>query len=49
MSNKRKGQETVTGRWAKHLRPVGKRSFWKKERQTARRAERGANAASSKE
>jgi hypothetical protein len=32
MSNKPKGQLTVTGKWARHLRPTFKRVFWKGER-----------------
>jgi len=33
MSNKRKGQLTVSGEWARHLRPLLRRAFWKAERQ----------------
>jgi len=33
MSNKRKGQLTVSGEWHRHLRPVLRRAFWKGERQ----------------
>ena len=32
MANKRKGQLTSSGEWAKHLRKIGKRFFWKRER-----------------
>jgi predicted RNA binding protein YcfA (HicA-like mRNA interferase family) len=32
MSHKRADQITVSGEWAKHLRPHGKRAFWKAER-----------------
>ena len=32
MSHKRAHQVTVSGEWAKHLRPWGKREFWKAER-----------------
>ena len=32
MSHKRVDQITVSGEWAKHLRPYGKRAFWKAER-----------------
>jgi len=32
MSTKKKGQLTVDSEWRKHLRKVGKRFFWKKER-----------------
>jgi len=35
MSHKRRGQITVSGEWAKHLRPFLRRVFWKKERQAA--------------
>jgi len=33
MSHKREGQLTVSGEWAKHLRPYLRRAFWKAERQ----------------
>jgi len=33
MSHKRKGQLTVSGEWARHLRPYLRRAFWKQERQ----------------
>jgi len=33
MAHKRKGQLTVTGEWAHHLRPLLRRVFWKGERQ----------------
>ncbi len=36
MSNKKKGQLTMTGRWAKHLRKAFKRAFWKGERQAGK-------------
>jgi predicted RNA binding protein YcfA (HicA-like mRNA interferase family) len=32
MSHKRAHQVTVSGEWARHLRPYGKRAFWKAER-----------------
>lgn len=32
MAHKRKGQLTVTGEWAKHLRKFWRRQFWKGER-----------------
>jgi hypothetical protein len=32
MSHKRKGQLTVASEWRKHLRKIGKRFFWSKER-----------------
>jgi len=35
MSHKRRGQITVSGEWAKHLRPFLRRVFWKKEREAA--------------
>jgi hypothetical protein len=36
MAHKRKGQMTVSGEWARHLRPFWRRAFWKGERQAAR-------------
>jgi hypothetical protein len=36
VTNKRKGQITMSGEWAKHLRPILKRAFWKSERQAER-------------
>ena len=33
MTHKRKGQLTVSGEWARHLRPLLRRAFWKQERQ----------------
>ena len=35
MSHKRKGQLTVSGEWAQHLRPILRRAFWRQERQAA--------------
>jgi hypothetical protein len=32
MAHKRIGQISVTGEWARHLRPLLRRRFWKKER-----------------
>ena len=32
MSHVKKGQQTASPEWAKHLRPDGKREFWKRER-----------------
>jgi len=32
MATKKKGQLTASGEWAKHLRKIGKRFFWKAER-----------------
>jgi hypothetical protein len=40
MAHKRKGQLTVSGEWARHLRPFWRRAFWKGERQAARELER---------
>jgi hypothetical protein len=40
MAHKRKGQLTVSGEWARHLRPLWRRVFWKGERQAARELER---------
>ncbi|MFT5819297.1 MAG: hypothetical protein ACI8ZM_000520 [Crocinitomix sp.] len=37
MSNKRKGQLTTDSEWRKHLRKIGKRFFWKKERLAGKR------------
>ncbi len=36
MAHKRKGQLTVSGEWARHLRPFLRRMFWKGERQAAK-------------
>jgi len=36
MAHKRKGQLTVLGEWAEHLRPRLRRAFWKRERQAER-------------
>lgn len=36
MSTIKKGILTASNEWAKHLRPWGKRTFWKSERRTAR-------------
>lgn len=36
MAHKRKGQLTVLGEWAEHLRPRLRRAFWKSERQAER-------------
>ena len=35
MSHKRVNQLTVSGEWAKHLRPLYRRAFWKGERHAA--------------
>jgi hypothetical protein len=40
MAHKRKGQLTVSGEWARHLRPFWRRAFWKSERQAAGQLER---------
>ena len=37
MATVKKGTLTHAGEWWKHLRPYGKRQFWKKERQAAKR------------
>jgi hypothetical protein len=37
MSHKRVGQLTVSGQWAKHLRPWYRRAFWKAERNAAQK------------
>ena len=37
MAHKRKGQLTVSGEWARHLRPWLRRVFWKGERQAEKR------------
>ena len=48
MSHKRVDQITVSGEWARHLRPDGKRAFWKAERRAyaehASREERAGHA-----
>ena len=36
MSHKRNSQLTVSGEWAKHLRPWHRRAFWKGERHAAK-------------
>ena len=36
MAHVQKDQLTATKEWAKHLRPWGKRDFWKRERKTGR-------------
>jgi len=40
MAHKRKGQLTVSGEWARHLRPFWRRAFWKGERQAGKDRER---------
>jgi hypothetical protein len=37
MATVKKGNVTATKEWARHLKPWGKRWFWKKERKAARR------------
>ncbi len=37
MAHRRKGQLTVSGEWAKHLRKYWRRQFWKKERAAAKK------------
>ena len=36
MAHIRIGQLTSSKEWAKHLRPYGKRDFWKRERKAGR-------------
>lgn len=47
MATVKKGILTRAGEWWKHLRPYGKRQFWKRERKAARR-ESDARAVQSK-
>jgi len=35
MAGKKKGVLTISGEWAKHLRPDGRRAFWSGERKAA--------------
>lgn len=44
MAHKKKGQLTVSGEWAKHLRPILKRAFWKGERAAGKRHSRSEAA-----
>ena len=37
MAHKQKGLLTNSGEWAKHLRPIGRRFFWKGERQAEKK------------
>lgn len=37
MAHKRKGQLTVSGEWAKHLRKFFRRKFWKGERKAGQK------------
>lgn len=37
MTRKHKGQLTMSGEWARHLRPLLRRVFWKGERQAEKR------------
>ncbi len=37
MAHKRKGQLTVSGEWAKHLRKFCRRKFWKGERKAGKK------------
>lgn len=37
MSNKKKGQLTSSGEWAKHLRKFLRRQFWKGERKAGQK------------
>ena len=45
MSHKRVDQLTVSGEWAKHLRPFHKRAFWKAERQAFQASTRAQSEA----
>ena len=36
MSTKKRGVLTVSGEWARHLRPYGRRQFWRGERMATR-------------
>jgi len=36
MSTKKRGLLTVSGEWARHLRPYGRRQFWRGERMATR-------------
>jgi len=49
MAHKRKGQLTVSGEWARHLRPLWRRAFWKGERQAAKELEREEQKAMGRE
>jgi hypothetical protein len=40
MSTKKHGLLTVSGQWARHLRPLWRRLFWRAERRAARKAVR---------
>lgn len=40
MATMKKGILTRAGEWWKHLRPYGKRQFWKRERRAAKRVAR---------
>lgn len=42
MAHVKKGELTDSDEWAKHLRPVLKRAFWKAERAEAKRVSRKA-------
>lgn len=42
MATVKQGTLTRAGEWWKHLRPYGKRQFWKKERKAQQRASRRA-------
>jgi hypothetical protein len=35
-----KARTVTTGEWKKHLRPYGKKQFWKKERAAGKRVSR---------
>lgn len=42
MASQKKGVLTTSGVWAKHLRPLLRRVFWKRERQAASKVARKA-------
>jgi hypothetical protein len=49
MSTKKKGMLTVSGEWAKHLRPYGKRRHWKQERKAGKQESRTEGGVGTKE
>lgn len=44
MASKKQGVLTTSGVWARHLRPLLRRVFWKRERQASRKLAREAAA-----
>ena len=36
MAHKQQGQFTTSGEWAKHLRPLHRREFWKQEKRAVK-------------